>query len=189
MPCSALSAALGLECRDLAGGIKAIYVADFQIALYDGLTLAAGVIDGVPADITFFRYDVRPESTSFTTTVTNEPGGSAGYTTELAVTLNGLTTAQADELEVLIGTRFHCAVLDANDVVHCFGLQNGCTVTGATAVSGQARSDLRGFTLTINAAEKEFAQGITASASSIAANWPFDSVDGGTGIVSVTNPA
>ena len=78
--------------------------------------------------------------------------------------------------------------MDANDNVYCIGLQNGCTVTGGTFVTGQARADMQGYTLTVTAGEGEYPPSITASTDSASAAWPFDQVDGGTATFTVTNP-
>jgi len=188
MACN-LTAAIGLNCKDTVGGIKAIYFSDFQVAGYGGMTFASGVLDGIGTAQTVFRYDVQPNTASLTTTITNEPAGSASYDSALEITLNILKQSTSDELQLLIQTRVFAYILDANDNVYCIGLQNGCTVTGGTFVTGQARADMQGYTLTVTAGENTYPPTITASIDSAAANWPFDQVDGGGAAFTVTNPS
>jgi hypothetical protein len=188
MPCL-LTSAIGLNCKDTVGGIKAIYFSDFQVAGYGGMTFLSGVLDGIDTAQTVFRYDVQPNTASLTTTVTNEPAGSASYDSALEITLNILKQTTSEELQLLIQTRVFAYILDANDNVYCIGLQNGCTVTAGTFVTGAARADMQGYTLTVTAGEGEYPPTITASDSSASAVWPFDSVDGGTAAFTVTNPA
>ena len=189
MACN-LTAAIGLNCKDTVGGIKAIYFSDFQVEGYSLMTFVSGVLDGVGVDQTAYRYDVQPNTASLVTTVTNEPGGSASYDTALEVTLNILKQTTSDELQKLIQTRTFCYVLDANDDVYCLGLQNGCTVTGGTFVTGQARADLSGYTLTVTCGESTYPPTITPSVSAVAAEWPFDAVDAGTPTkITPENPA
>ena len=102
--------------------------------------------------------------------------------------MNILNQTTSDELQKLIQTRVFAYILDANDNVYCIGLQNGCTVTAGTFVTGQARADMQGYTLTVTAGENTYPPTITASADSASAIWPFDSVDGGIAVFTVTNP-
>jgi len=189
MPCL-LTKAIGLNCKDTVGGIKAIYFSDFQVAGYSEMTFASGVLTGIGVAQQVFRYDVQPNTASLTTTVTNEPAGSASFDSALEITLNILKQSTSDELQLLIQTRVFAYILDANDNVYCIGLQNGCTVTGGTFVTGQARADMQGYTLTVTAGEGEYPPSITASDSSDAAAWPFDGVNAGAGAAdfTVTNP-
>jgi hypothetical protein len=186
MACN-LTAAIGLNCKDTVGGIKAIYFSDFQVAGYGGMTFVAGALDGIAVTQECFRYDVQPNTASLTTTVTNEPAGSASYDSALEITLNILKQTTSEELQLLIQTRVFAYILDANDNVYCIGLQNGCTVTAGTFVTGAARADMQGYTLTVTAGESEYPPTITASTDSAAANWPFDAVDAGVAFT-VTNP-
>jgi hypothetical protein len=188
MACN-LTAAIGLNCKDTVGGIKAIYFSDFQVAGYGGMTFDAGALDGIDVTQACFRYDVQPNTASLTTTVTNEPAGSASYDSALEITLNILKQTTSEELQLLIQTRVFAYILDANDNVYCIGLQNGCTVTAGTFVTGAARADMQGYTLTVTAGESEYPPSISASADAASAVWPFDSVDGGTAAFTVTNPA
>lgn len=189
MACN-LTAAIGLSCKDTVGGIKAIYFSDFQVGGYAGMTFASGVLTGIDPAQTVYRYDVQPNTASLTTTITNEPAGSLTYDTALEITLNILNQTTANELQLLMQTRTFCYILDANDNVYCVGLQNGCLVTGGTMVSGAARADMQGYTLTVTAGESEYPPTISASTDSSAANWPFDAVDAGvTDGFTVTNPS
>ena len=104
MPCL-LTSAIGLNCKDTVGGIKAIYFSDFQVAGYGGMTFLSGVLDGIDTAQTVFRYDVQPNTASLTTTVTNEPAGSASYDSALEITLNILKQTTSEELQLLIQTR------------------------------------------------------------------------------------
>ena len=185
MACT-LTTAIGLNCKDTVGGIKAIYFSDFQVAGYGGMTFAAGVLTGIDLAQTVYRYDVQPNTASLTTTVTNEPAGSASYDSALEITLNILKQTTSDELQRLIQTRTFAYILDANDDLYCLGLQNGCTVTGSTFVTGQARADLSGYTLTVTCGESTYAPTITPSVSAADAAWPFDGINAGAGTADYT---
>ena len=187
MACN-LTSARGLSCKDTVGGVKAIYLANFDPTFSPAFTYASGVLDGVDNAISVYRYDVRPQTASLITTVASDAAGSAAYTTALEVTLHTLSQPDHEELQKVIQTRFFCFALDANDVVYCLGLVNGCVVTGGTMSIGAARTDLHGYTLTIESAEGVFPPQGAPSADTSSANWPFDGIDGGTAAVGVTNP-
>lgn len=187
MPC-AITAARGLTCKDVAGGVKAVYLANFDPAFYDGLTFTAGVATATTANLALFRYDVRPSTTGANTEISNEAAGSAAYTSTLSVVLHGLSAADNTLVETIVAGRFFAFVLDSNDRVWGLGLRNGCTADAGTMSIGTARTDLYGYTLNIVATESFLPVSIAASVSSAAADWPFDGL-AGTGTVTVTNPA
>ncbi len=185
MACT-LTTGRDLACNDAVGGIKAIYLANYIENLHANATFASGVYDGTDLAVEVFRYEVRPTTASFTTTITNAPTGSAAYDTNVEVTLHKLGQASSEELQNVIQSRFHCFVLDANDKVYWVGAINGCTATAGTAVSGVARADLNGYTLTITAGESAFPIEAAPSADPDNAAWPFDGIDAGTAVFSVS---
>jgi len=186
MPCS-ISAARGLNCRDQVGGIKAIYLQTFSPSFYGGLTVTSdtNTITGIGASTTVYRYDVRPQTSSFTVTINAADAGSAAYDIACEVTLHDMTSADNNTLKEVVGALMTVYVLDANDNVWALGVQNGVQVTAGTATSGTARADMNGYTLTISGSESDLPYLIAASADATDAAWPFDSVTNFT----VTNPS
>jgi len=182
-----MTSARGLNCRDQVGGVKALYLSTFDPAFYDGLTVTANTISAISAAQTVYRYDVRPQTSSFTVTMNAADAGSASYDIACEVTLHSMTAADNEELAKVVGSLMVVYVLDANDNVWCLGAQNGVQVTAGTASTGTARADLNGYTLTISGSEATLPLLITASADATAANWPFDSIT--TTVYTVTNPA
>ncbi len=65
-------------------------------------------------------------------------------------------------------------VLDNNDNVFLLGMDNGCDVSGGTAVSGAAKGDMTGFTLELRAEEKDPMIWLPATAGGGTAKYPFD---------------
>ena len=188
MPCS-VTAARGLNCRDQVGGIKAVYLQTFSPSFYAGLTVTAdtNTFTAIGESATVFRYDVRPQSSSFTVTINAAEAGSAAYDTACELTLHSMTSADNAELANVVGTLMTVYVLDANDNVWTLGAKNGVQVTAGTASSGTARADLNGYTLSITGSEATLPLLVAASADATAANWPFDSITGT--VYTVTNPS
>ena len=188
MACSVTSAR-GLNCRDQVGGVKAIYLSTFDPAFYDGLTITASsnTVTAIGAAQSVYRYDVRPQTSSFTVTMNAADAGSAAYDIACEVTLHSMTSADNAELANVVGSLMVVYVLDANDNVWVLGAQNGVQVTAGTASTGTARADLNGYTLSITGSDSTLPLLITASADATAANWPFDSIT--TTVYTVTNPS
>lgn len=184
MPCTISSGRL-IDCKDVAGGIKALYFGDFIDSYYANMVFTAGVLDGVNLASTVYKYEVRPSTAGLTTTVSNEPTGSAAYNTAIEATFHKLTQVDNEKLQALIAARFFCYVLDANDQLWCVGAINGATVTGGTFVTGVGRSDLAGYTITITADENAYPIECAPSVSAASTDWPFDGIDGGTAVITV----
>lgn len=188
MACN-VTAARGLNCRDQVGGIKAIYLSQFDPAFYDGLTITAdtNTFTAISAAQTVYRYDVRPQTSSFTVSINAADAGSAAYDIACEVTLHSMTSADNAELANVIGSLMIVYVLDANDNVWALGVQNGVQVTAGSASTGTARADLNGYLLTISGSESSLPLLVAAPADATAANWPFDSIT--TTVYTVNNPS
>lgn len=188
MPCS-ISSARGLNCRDQVGGIKAIYLSTYTPTFFDGLTITASsnTFTAIGENVSVYRYDVRPQTSSFTVTINAADAGSAAYDIACEVTLHSMTSEDNYELEQVIGSVMTVYVLDANDNVWCLGAKNGVQITAGTAASGTARADLNGYTLTISGSEANLPLLAVAPTSASDANWPFDTFT--TNTYTVTNPS
>lgn len=188
MPCT-ITSARGLNCRDQVGGIKAIYLSTFTPTFFDGLTITSNTntFTAIGEAVSVYRYDVRPQTSSFTVTINAAEAGSAAYDIAAEVTLHSMTSADNYELEQVIGSVMTVYILDANDNVWCLGAKNGVQITAGTASSGTARADLNGYTLTISGSEANLPLLAAAPADASAANWPFDSFTGT--VYTVTNPS
>lgn len=187
MPC-AISAARGLTCKDAVGGVKAVYFAAYDPALYANTTITAGELTATEASFTAYRYDTRPNVSGLAVAATNDDAGSAAYEATLTLVLHTMTATDNVQLQALIGGLHHVFVLDANDQLWAVGLVNGCTAALTGGGLGTARADLNGYQLEIKAMEAFLPPAVAASADATDAAWPFDGV-GGTGTITVTNPS
>ena len=170
MSCN-LTAAIGINCKDQIGGLKYIYVCDdyYQnIEEVDTITgtsfdmteagfanwvgSAGGAASGT---VNLYRYALRPNLSSMTINTNADPNnGTTFYTQTLSITLQKLATATAYQLRLLAYNRPQIFVEDNNGNVMLLGYNNGCDLTGGTAITGTAKGDLSGFTFEISAEEK-----------------------------------
>jgi len=147
-----LTSGRALPCKNSVGGLKAVYFADF--GTLGEVTVASGEITAVAGTPDFFKFDIKGNSSLETTINSSRENGTTFYTQTLNLTLTVLDKASQEEVKLLASSRPHVAVEDYNGNFFLLGLENGAEVTGGTIVSGAAMGDLSGFTLTLEAQEK-----------------------------------
>ena len=166
-----LTAAVGLDCKDQIGGLKAVYFVDDyygNIEEVDTITAAsfdmtiAGMANWTnssavtPGAIVVYKYDLRPDLSSMTiNTNASKTNGTTFYTQTLSLTLQKINAAVAYQLRLIAYNRVQVFVHDNNNNLFLLGYSNGCDVTAGTTVSGTAYGDLSGFTLEVSAEERQ----------------------------------
>ena len=187
MACN-LTRGLLVDCKDQIGGLKKI----FFTQSYCGDIRASATFNGTNAlqmdtagfanwdiyggaTVNDFQYDLRPNLSSMTVNINSDPAtGTTFFEQTLSITLQKLTVAQTNELKLISYNRSQIFVLDTNDNVFLLGMDNGCDVSGGTAVSGAAKGDMSGYTLEFRAEEKDPMIWLPATAGGGTAKYPFD---------------
>ena len=187
MACN-LTRGLLVDCKDQIGGLKKI----FFTQAYCGDIIASATFNGTNAlqmdtagfanwdiyggsTVNVFQYDLRPNLSSMTVNINSDPAtGTTFFEQTLSITLQKLTVAQTNELKLISYNRSQIFVLDTNDNVFLLGMDNGCDVSGGTAVSGAAKGDMSGYTLEFRAEEKDPMIWLPATAGGGTAKYPFD---------------
>ena len=157
-------------CKDVVGGIRAVYFADFGdlgAIIYDATdTDVITTFSGTPA---VYEYEVKGTS-SFTQNIqSNRENGTTAFEQVLELTLHKLSKEDHKELKILAFGRPHVLVEDYNGNVFVAGLEHGMEVTGGTIVTGGSMADLSGYTLTLTGMERLPANFIDENASGAAA--------------------
>lgn len=152
-------------CKDVVGGIRAVYFAD-----YGGLgtitkSSSSDEIATFGGNPSFYEYEVKGNSTFTQNIQANRENGTTAFEQVLELTLHKLSKADHDELKVLIFGRPHVLVEDYNGNVFAAGLEHGMDVSGGTIVTGGAMGDLSGYTLTLTGMERVPANFIASNAS------------------------
>ena len=179
-----------VDCKDQIGGLKKIffvntYSADIRAGatFSDNVMTTAGFVDwdiygGTYVNV--FQYDLRPNLSSMTVNINSDPAtGTTWFEQTLSVTLQKLTAAQSNEIKLISYNRSQVFVLDANDNVFLLGMNDGCDISGGTAVTGAAKGDMSGYTLELRAEEKDPLIWLNATAGAGSggtptAKYPFD---------------
>ena len=150
-----LSTGRTVPCKDVVGGIKAVYFAnygDLGTINYDVTNTDA--IDSFGGTPTAYQYDVKGNSSFEQTITSSRENGTTFFEQTLNLTFTKLDKATHKELKLMAYGRPHVFVEDYNGNIFVMGLLHGAEVTGGTIVTGAAMGDLSGYTLTLTAQEQ-----------------------------------
>ena len=138
-------------CKDVVGGLKAVYFTDFGDL--GTVTQTADEITDMTGTFTAYKYEVKGNSSFEQTITSSRENGTTFFEQTLNLTLHKLTKEDHAEIKLLAYGRPHVAVEDYNGNVFVMGLQHGADVSGGTIVTGAAMGDLSGYTLTLTGQE------------------------------------
>lgn len=188
MSCFTLTKGRKEACKDVVGGLKAVYFVDF--GGLGTVTQTDDEITNMTGDssnnLTAYKYDLKG-SNSFEQTVTQSTdNGTTFFEQTLNITLKKLTKEDNKELKLLAYGRPHIAVEDYNGNVMMMGLEHGCELSNGTIVTGAAMGDMSGYTLTFTATERLPANFMDSD--TVDADFPFSVTDyaGLTGTITIT---
>jgi len=138
-------------CKDVVGGIKAVYFTDFGDL--GTVTETDDQITDLSGTFTAFKYEVKGNSSFEQNITSSRENGTTFFEQTLNLTLHKLSKEDNKELKLLAYGRPHVAVEDYNGNIFVMGLQHGADVSGGTIVTGAAMGDLSGYTLTLTGME------------------------------------
>jgi len=138
-------------CKDVVGGLKAVYFTDFGD--YGTVTQTDDEITDMSGTFTAYKYELKGNSSFEQAITSSRENGTTFFDQTLNITFKKLSKEDNKEIKLLAYGRPHIAVEDYNGNVFVMGLEHGAEVTGGTIVTGAAMGDLSGYTLTFNAQE------------------------------------
>ena len=142
-------------CKDVVGGITAVYFADFDTLgaiTYDATD--TDVIDSFGGTPTWFKFDVKGTSSFEQTITSSRENGTTFYEQTLTLNFKKLSKQTHNEVKLLAYARPHVIVEDNNGNKFMMGLEYGAEVTGGSIATGAAMGDMSGYSLTFGAQEK-----------------------------------
>ena len=138
-------------CKDVVGGIRAVYFTDFGD--FGTVTQTDDEITNMDGTFTAYKYEVKGNSSFEQAVTSSRENGTTFFEQTLNLTLHKLSKEDHKEIKLLAYGRPHIAVEDYNGNVFVMGLEHGADVSGGTIVTGAAMGDLSGYTLTFTAQE------------------------------------
>ncbi len=164
MACN-ITAGRAVPCKDVVGGIKAIYFANYgDVGV--ATTGSSDEVTDFDTDFTAYKYDVKGNSSLEQAITSSRDNGTTFFEQTLNLTLTKLSKEDHKEIKLLAYGRPHVFVQDYNDNCFAVGLEHGADVEGGSIVTGAAMGDLSGYTLTLVAREvlpANFLEGATAA--------------------------
>lgn len=141
-----------LPCRDVVGGIRAVYFVDFGD--FTSVTLTADEVTDIAGTFNAYRYELKGASSVTQNVNASRENGTVFWEQTVSLTLPSLSKEDNNELKLLAYGRPYIVVEDYNGNAYLIGRENGADVTGGTIVSGAAMGDLSGYTLEFSAMER-----------------------------------
>ena len=157
-----LTNGFALECNDLVGGIKNIYIAQFEdvtLAHTNGTTTTISA--GTNGD-KIFKYALEQGVGNFTESiVSSRENGTHHFEQTVTLALNKMTATKRNEIKVLAQNKLiiFCELNQKSALsrtIVVLGHKNGLTLTGgSTGMSGTAFGDRVGHELTFTGMEED----------------------------------
>src|SRR6056300_1122483 len=138
-------------CKDVVGGLKAVYFID-----YGDLGTVAKTEDEITdlsGTFTAYKYELKGNSSFEHTITSSRENGTTFFEQTLNLTLKKLSKEDHKEIKLLAYGRPHVVVEDYNGNAFVMGAEHGAEVTGGSISTGAAMGDLSGYTLTLAASE------------------------------------
>ena len=146
-----LTAGRTIPCKDVVGGIKAVYFVNFGDL--GTITESADEVTNMSGTFSAYKYDLKGNSSFEQSFNSSRENGTTFFEQTLNLQFSKLTKEDNKELKLMAYGRPQVVVLDYNDNAFLMGAEHGSEVTGGTIVTGAAMGDLSGYTLTLTAQE------------------------------------
>jgi hypothetical protein len=142
------------SCKESVGGLRNIYVANFNVDMFDGLEYGSdNEITGLTAAVTTFKFELRGENNTFEETNENSRDNGTSFWTQTGnIVLKVQDAATQKQLKLLSYGRPHIIIEDYNGNYRLAGAQNGVEVSVSTSTGG-AMGDLNGYNITFEGKE------------------------------------
>ena len=155
MACTLTINGRAFPCKDKIGGIKRVWIKQFDAADWGATT--AGVIasagDGGSPWVVF-GFELTKNSGSFQQAVNaSMENGTIFYSQVLEMTMPNLDAAGNIDVADLLKGRLTIIVQDVNDNYFAMGSTAGAEASGGTIGTGTAKGDLNGYQLQFTAEE------------------------------------
>ena len=160
----ALTQGYNLDCRLNYGGVKEIYVIEFDNV--SAITEAAGVITGITKVSTkvFKKYSLVAHTAEGSESFAgSREMGTLSNKQTIKFPINKMTTAVRNELKLLAQNRLIFVFVDENGTGWMYGRGYGLTLTIGDIKTGKVLADRNGYELTFEGDEKDLANEVDST--------------------------
>jgi predicted Zn-dependent protease with MMP-like domain len=141
-------------CKEAVGGLRNLYIANFDSDMFDGLTLDDDEqITALTTAVTVYKFELRGENNTFEETNENSRDNGTSFWTQTGnIVLKVQDLKTQAQLKLMSYGRPHIIIEDYNGKFRLAGAQNGVEVSVNTSTGG-AMGDLNGYNISFEGKE------------------------------------
>ena len=147
-----LSAGRNVPCKDVVGGIDAVYFVDF--GNLGAITLTNDEVTDMAGTFSAYKYDVKGANSLEQAVTSSQDNGTTFFEQTLTLNLPKLSKEDMVQFKLMAYGRPHCIIVDNNGNALLAGKEHGLTVSAGSITTGAAFGDMSGTTLTLSGQEK-----------------------------------
>ena len=145
--CPQTLAGITLDCTTSQGGIKKVWIADYNDVTF---TKSDDKISAISTIEKFKPFEFRRGTSTMTSTLTADETTGVNYvTTELSLIFTKMDTAKRIEMAALSIGQLAVIVLDSNGVYWVLGDEDYVSASAGGAETGTAKGDRNAYTITL----------------------------------------
>lgn len=156
MACSQTLSGLARDCAASIGGIVKVYLANK--ADVASVTVTSGQITAITmnASAKFKTYQFRPGTGSLSSNYTvNNDNDTKFVESDLVMVFNRMDTTKRVEITAIAQAETCAIVEDSNGTIFFLGYDEGMVLGAGDGLTGTARSDRNGYSVTLHDVSKE----------------------------------
>ena len=147
-----LSAGRNVPCKDVVGGIDAVYFVDFGDL--GAITESSDEVTDMAGTFSAYKYLVKGANSLEQAITSSQEAGTTFFEQTLSLNLQKLTKEDMVQFKLMAYGRPHCVIVDNNGNALLAGKDFGLSVSGGSITTGAAFADMSGTTLTLSGSEK-----------------------------------
>lgn len=150
MSCSQTLSGISRDCASNMGGIKRVLLANR--ADVSQITVSSNKVTAITMESgkKFYEYNFRPETSSMSSNwQVNRENGVKYVQTDLVMNFNRMETSKRVEIEAMAQADLYAIVEDNNGLFHLLGYDNPLDLSAGDGLSGTARTDRNGYSVTL----------------------------------------
>ena len=152
-------------CKDVVGGLQAIYIANFGITSADVTydVTNTDMITDINNITNLYKFELKGANSFEQTIQSSRENGTTFFEQVLNIKLKKQDVSTSKTLKLLSYGRPHVIVKDNNNNYFIMGLLRGADVTAGKIASGTNLGDMSGYELTFTAQEATYANFLNCS--------------------------
>lgn len=152
MACTQSLSGIAAACETNVGGIREVYIANFDDVTDIEIDATSNMIDTITMDTgkKFYKYLFKKNTSSLTSTLNVDPTAGVNFVqSDLALVFAKQETAKRMEIAKLSLGELRVIVKDANGKFWFLGYEEFVSATAGTAETGVNRTDGNRYTITL----------------------------------------